>query len=311
MCVQYHLTGTRGSRTLRRVARSWQLYVLILPAVVSLFIFHYIPIYGLQIAFRNYRPSKSIWASDWVGMKWFIKFFQYPDFWKIIGNTLSISLFSIATFPCAVILALMLNEVSSSKYKRYVQMVTYAPHFVSTVIVCSMVIIFTQFSNGVINNISDLLGLGRHDIITVPQYFSTVYVVSGLWQNLGWDTIIYLAALASVSPELIEAARIDGANRLKIVIHVTLPCILPTIVTMLILSTGKVLSVGFEKIFLLQNSLNLDASRVISTYVYEIGIQGGQFSYSAAIGLFNNIINVICIILVNTVSKKVTSVGLW
>ena len=309
--MQIDLRVGRRSRLLRDIARCWQLYLLILPAVISVFIFHYMPIYGLQIAFRNYRPSKGIWGSDWVDMKWFIKFFEYPDFWKIIRNTLTISLYSISTFPCAVILALMLNEVSSAKYKRYVQMITYAPHFVSTVIVCSMVIVFTQYSNGVINNITNLLGLGRHDIITVPEYFSTVYVVSGLWQNLGWDAIIYLAALASVSPELIEAARIDGANRLQIIWHVTLPCILPTVVTMLILSTGKVLSVGFEKIFLLQNSLNLDASRVISTYVYEIGIESGQFSYSAAIGLFNNVINVICIIIVNTISRKITSVGLW
>jgi putative aldouronate transport system permease protein len=309
--MQRNLKVARSSRLFKSISRSWQLYMLILPAVVSVFIFHYVPIYGLQIAFRNYRPSKGIWGSSWVGLRWFIKFFKYPDFWKIIRNTLSISLYSIATFPCAVILALMLNEVTNAKYKRYVQMITYAPHFVSTVIVCSMVIIFTQYSNGVINNISNLLGLGRHDIITVPEYFSTVYVVSGLWQNLGWDAIIYLAALTSVSPELIEAARIDGANRLQIIWYVTLPCILPTVVTMLILSTGRVLSVGFEKIFLLQNSMNLDASRVISTYVYEIGIESGQFSYSAAIGLFNNVINVICIIIVNTISKKVTSVGLW
>lgn len=309
--MQRDLRAGRKHRLLRDMARCWQLYLLILPAVISVFIFHYMPIYGLQIAFRNYRPSKGVWGSQWVGLKWFIKFFEYPDFWKIIRNTLGISLYSIATFPCAVLLALMLNEVSNAKYKRYVQMITYAPHFVSTVIVCSMVIIFTQYSNGVINNITNLLGLGRHDLITVPKYFSTIYVVSGLWQNLGWDAIIYLAALASVSPELIEAARIDGANRLQIIWNVTLPCILPTVVTMLILSTGKVLSVGFEKIFLLQNSLNLDASRVISTYVYEIGIESGQFSYSAAIGLFNNVINVICIVIVNMISKKVTSVGLW
>ncbi len=301
----------RWRRLLRRIAGCWQLYALILPAVVAVFIFHYMPIYGLQIAFRNYRPSKGIWGSEWVGLKWFIKFFDYPDFWRIIRNTLSISLLSIAVFPCAVILALMLNEVTSARYKRYVQLVTYAPHFVSTVIVCSMVIIFTQYSNGVLNNIAELMGIGRHDIITVPEYFSAIYVISGLWQNLGWDAIIYLAALASVSPELIEAARIDGANRLKIIWHVTLPCIMPTVVTMLILNAGKVLSVGFEKIFLLQNSLNLDASRVISTYVYEMGIQGGQFSYSAAIGLFNNVVNVIFIVLVNTLSKKITSVGLW
>ncbi len=294
-----------------RIRRHWQLYLLILPAVAAIYIFHYVPIYGLQIAFRNYRPSKGIWGSAWVGLEHFQRFFTYMGFWPIIRNTLSISIYTIAVFPCAVILSLMINEVANSGYKRYVQMVSYAPHFVSTVIVCSMVLLFTQYSNGLFNNLRASLGLNRMDIITVPRYFSSIYVWSGVWQNIGWDTIIYLAALSAVSPELIEAAKIDGAGRLRIIRNVIFPCILPTVVTMLILSTGRVLSVGFEKVFLLQNSLNMDASRVISTYVYEIGIEGGQFSYSAAIGLFNNVVNVVFIVAVNKIAKRVTSVGLW
>lgn len=303
--------GFHKGRLLKRMLRCWQLYVLILPPVITVFIFHYLPIYGLQIAFRNYRPTRGIWGSDWVGLKWFTQFVTYPDFWPIIRNTLSISLYSLATFPCAVILALMINEVRSDKYKRYVQMVSYAPHFVSTVIVCSMLIIFTQYSNGIFNNVRARLGMERMDIITVPGYFADLYVWSGVWQNVGWNAIIYLAALSGVSSELIEAARIDGANRLQIIGHVTLPCILPTVITMLILNTGNVLSVGFEKVFLMQNSLNLEASRVLSTYVYEIGIEGGQISYSSAIGLFNNVVNILIIVLVNALAKKTTSVGLW
>jgi putative aldouronate transport system permease protein len=296
---------------IKRVLRYWQLYLLILPAVITVFIFHYIPIYGIQIAFRNYRPSRGFLGSEWVGFEHFIRFFTYPDFWRIIGNTLSISLYQLATFPCSVILALMINEIAGKRYKRYVQMVSYMPHFVSIVVVCSMLTLFTKYDGGLFNTIRQFFGAPNMDFITVPQYFADLYVWSGVWQGIGWGTIIYLAALANVSQELIEAARIDGANRLQVIYNVTFPCILPTVITMLILNTGHVLSVGFEKIFLLQNPLNLEASRVISTYVYEIGITSGQFSYSAAIGLFNNVINIIVIVAVNQLSKKVTSVGLW
>ena len=298
-------------KTIRQIIRCRQLYLLILPAVIAVLIFHYFPIYGVQIAFRNYRPKKGIWGSDWVGLANFIRFFNYRDFGKILKNTLSITLYSLSTFPLSVILALMINEVQNKAFKKYVQMVSYAPHFVSTVVVCSMVILFTNYQNGLLNTILSSLGMERIDFMIQPQYFTSLYVWSGVWQNIGWGTIVYLAALNNVSPELIEAARIDGANRMQIVRHVTFPCILPTVITMLILRTGSVLSVGFEKIFLLQNPLNLEVSRVISTYVYEIGIEGGQFSYSAAIGLFNNVVNVIMIVIVNAISKKVTDVGLW
>lgn len=309
---QYQLRHRgRFRRTLKQMRRCSHLYLLILPAVIAVLIFHYFPIYGVQIAFKNYRPSKGIWGSDWVGLKNFIRFFTYRDFGKILKNTLSITLYSLSTFPLAVILALMINEVQSKPFKKYVQMVSYAPHFVSTVVVCSMVILFTNYSNGLFNTVLSALGLERIDFMIQSEYFTSLYVWSGVWQNIGWGTIVYLAALNNVSPELIEAAKIDGASRFQIVRHVTFPCILPTVITMLILRTGSVLSVGFEKIFLLQNSLNLEVSRVISTYVYEIGIQGGQFSYSAAIGLFNNVVNIVMILIVNGISKKVTDVGLW
>ena len=190
-------------------------------------------------------------------------------------------------------------------------MITYAPHFISTVVISSMIILFLNRDHGIINNVIAILGGERIDFMTSPGCFSTIYVWSGVWQGVGWGTIIYLASLASVSPELIEAARIDGASRFQIVCHINFPSILPTVITMLILNTGNVLSVGFEKVFLLQNNLNLSASRVISTYVYEIGIQGGQFSYSSAIGLFNNVINIFFIIIMNQISKKVTQISLW
>lgn len=303
--------GAAGQRTPRRIRRKWQLYLLILPAIVSVFIFHYIPIYGVQIAFKNFRSSKGILGSEWVGFKHFARFLAYPDFWKILWNTVRISLYALATFPCPVILALMMNELNSERYKKFMQMVTFAPHFISTVVVCSMVLLFFDRSQGLVNNVIAALGGERYDFVSSTRYFSSLYVWSGVWQNLGWNTIIYIAALSSVSPELIEAARVDGATRLQIVRYVNFPAILPTVITMLILSAGSLLNVGFEKIYLLQNPLNMEASRVISTYVYEIGLQGGQFSYSTAIGLFNNVVNIVVIILVNGISKRVTRVALW
>lgn len=294
-----------------RLHKNRQLYVLILPAIISVFIFHYIPIYGVQVAFKDFRASMEIWGSPWVGLKHFARFFEMPFFGMMIRNTLSISLYSLATFPCAVIVALLLNELRNERFKKVVQMVSYAPHFVSTVVVCSMVLIFFDKNFGLANNVLALLGRERISFIETPKYFSSLYVWSGVWSSVGWNTIIYLAALSSISPEMIEAARIDGASQWKILWHINVPSILPTIVTLLILNTGSILSVGFEKIYLLQNPLNLDASRVISTYVYEVGMGSGQFSYSTAIGLFNNVVNVVCIVLVNQISRTVTHISMW
>lgn len=294
----------------KRIHRCRILYLMILPSIITLFIFHYIPIYGVQIAFKDYRTSLGIWGSEWVGLKHFIRFFNYPYFKNILWNTMWISIVSLLMFPAPIVFALMLNEMTNGKLKKVCQTITYAPHFISTVIVCSMVIMFTNRS-GLINILITFLGGTAVDFMAIPSAFAWIYSLSGVWSGLGWGTIIYMAALAGVSLDLVEAAKIDGATRLQIIWHVHLPHLKPTIITMLILRMGQLLSVGFEKVFLLQNPLNMDASSVISTYVYQIGIQNQQFSYSSAIGLFNNVVNIIMIVLANTISKKVAETGLW
>lgn len=265
--LDQHAAHPRKKSRLRRIAANWQAYLLILPAILTTALFHYYPIYGIQIAFKNFKNSRGIWGSNWVGLKHFQSILNTMDI-SVLINTLTISLYSIAAFPCAVIFALMLNEVRNMRFKKTLQMVSYAPHFISTVVMVSILQCFFQRSNGLVNNVIAALGQERVDFLSIPEYFASLYVWSGVWQNMGWDAIIYIAALAGVSMDLIEAAKIDGANRLKIIWHVSLPHILPTIVTLLILRTGSVLSVGFEKIFLMQNPLNLSASRVLSTYVY-------------------------------------------
>ena len=295
----------------RKFLRSWQMYVLLLPAVIYVFIFNYMPLYGVQIAFRDYSTRAGIWGSEWVGLEYFRKFVEFPNFWLLIKNTLEIGLYSIATFPCSVIFALMLNEVRNAKFKKTVQMISYIPHFLSTVVICSMLTLFLNERTGVFNEIIEVFGGTRQEFLTVPRYFADIYVWSGVWQGLGWGAIIYMAALSGVPQDLIDAAKVDGATRLQIIWHVNIPSILPTIVIMLIFSCGGVLGVGFEKVYLMQNSLNLSASQVISTYVYEIGIRNGQFSYSSAIGLFNNIVNVVILGIVNAFAKKASGTGIW
>lgn len=291
--------------------RNWQLFILLLPAVIYLFLFNYKPMYGVQIAFRNFSPKKGIWGSDWVGIEYFLKFVKQPNFHMLIKNTLTIGVYNLATFPCPIIFALLLNELRNQKFKKTVQMISYMPYFLSTVVVCSMISLFFKDETGIFNLIIKALGGESQDFMTIPEYFADIYVWSGEWQALGFSAIIYIAGLAGVPSELLDAAKIDGAGKIKIIWHVNIPWIMPTIVIMLILKCGGILSVGFEKIFLLQNSLNLSASQVISTYVYEIGMKGGQFSYSTAIGLFNNIINIIMLAIVNGIAKKTTGNGVW
>lgn len=286
------------------------LYLMILPSLITVFVFHYIPIYGVQIAFKDYRSSLGILGSEWVGLKYFIEFINYPYFEKVMVNTIRISLVCLCTFPIPIIFSIMLNELRSSKVKKVSQMITYAPHFVSTVVVCSMLMLFLD-KDGLINNIIAFFGGERVSYLSVPSAFAPIYAISDLWQGLGWGTIIYLATLAGISVELVEAAKIDGAGRFQTIWHVHLPYLKPTIITLFILKMGSLISVGFEKVFLLQNPLNLDASSVISTYVYEVGIINHQYSYSSAIGLFNNFINIILLVIANTVSKKVAETSLW
>lgn len=297
----------------KRLGESWQWYLLLLPALIYVAIFSYGPMYGIQIAFKNYRPSLGISGSEWLDplLKNFIRFVNYPDFWKMIRNTLSITVYSLATFPCAIIFALMLNEVVSLKFKKTVQMVTYAPHFLSEVVICSLVLMMLDRANGPINNLIAALGGTRVPFIANPSAFSSIYVWSDVWQNIGWNSILYISALSSISPEQVEAAKIDGASRMQVIRHVNLPGILPTIAITFIMRTGGLMSVGYSKIFLLQNDLNISASQVISTYVYNIGIVGGQFSYSTAINLFNNIVNILILLIANRIIKSVTDTGLF
>ena len=294
-----------------KIKKSFPLYLILLPALIYVFIFNYIPMYGVQIAFRDFSVKRGIWGSEWVGLEYFIKFVNHPDFIKLMKNTLVVGLYVLATFPCSIIFALLLNEVKNLKYKKTVQMISYVPHFISTVVVTSMLLLFFDLDTGVINSVIEKLGGNAQDFMSVPEYFPHLYAWSGVWQSLGFSSIIYLSALSGVPRELIEAAEIDGASRLQIIRHVNLPCILPTIVIMLILSCGNLLNVGFEKVFLMQNSLNLSTSRIISTYTYEIGLLGGEFSYSTAIGLFNNIINIAIMCVVNRFAKKMSGTGIW
>ena len=290
---------------------SWQLYVLLLPAVIYVVIFNYQPMYGVQIAFRDFKVKAGIWKSEWVGLEHFIRFINYPNFWLMMKNTLVLGLYGFATFPISIIFALLLDETKNLKFKKTVQMITYMPYFLSTVVVVGMLTLFCDVDSGIINVLVEFFGGQRQDFMTAPECFPSLYVWSGVWQGFGWGAIIYTAALSGVSSELIEAARIDGANRLKIIWHVKIPSIMPTIVIMLIFSCGGILSVGFEKIFLMQNSLNMSATTVFSTYTYEIGLRGGQFSYSTAISLFNTVVNLAILTIVNTVAKKTTEIGIW
>ena len=295
----------------RRMLDHWQIYLLLLPAVIYFIIFYYWPMAGLQIAFRDYRVSKGIWGSTWVGLKYFQKFFQHPQCWKIIRNTMVISLYTLATFPLSIIMALLINELRGKKFQKTVQMVTYAPHFISTVVICSMITLFMNQSTGLFNNIIEMAGGKRVDFLGTARYFPHIFVWSGVWQDLGWGTIIYLATLSSVSPELHEAAYMDGANRLQQMWHISLPGMMNTIVTMLILSLGGIFSVGYEKVYLMYNPVTMDQADVISTYVYRTGLESMRYSYASAIGLFNSVINFAVLLLANTLSRKITEIGLW
>ena len=290
----------------------WQLYVLVLPAVVFIAIFCYQPMYGAQIAFRNYNARAGIWGSEWVGLEHFKRFLTSSNFWPLLRNTLAISIYSlVAGFPDPIIFAFLLNELRSNKLRKTIQMISYAPYFISSVAVCGLIILFLQRESGLFNVIRMAFGAEGVDFLSKPEYFRTIYVVSGIWQGLGWGTIIYLAALSGVDPQIVEASIIDGASRLQKIWYIDLPSILPTIIILLILNCGSILSVGGDKILLLQNALNMETSDVIATYVYRLGIQNAQFSYTTAIGLFNSVVNFVMLSIVNYVAKKSTGSSLW
>ena len=297
---------------LRRIGRCWQLYVLMLPALVYIVLFAYKPMYGILIAFKDFSMKKGILASPWVGFKNFERLFSSYWFPIILKNTLTISLLSLVIgFPIPIILALLLNEVRSNKFRSMVQTFSYAPHFISMVVMCGMVAMFLSPTTGVVNKLLNALGMESVFFMQEAGLFKWVYVLSGVWQGTGWSSVIYYAALSGVDKSLLEAADMDGATRLQKIWHVNLPVILPTILVMLILQCGSLLSVGYEKAYLLQTSSNLTGSEIISTYVYKVGLVQSDFSFSTAAGLFNTVVNCIILISANQLSKKVAKTGLF
>ncbi|MDF2814511.1 MAG: sugar transporter permease [Paenibacillus sp.] len=287
------------------------LYVMLLPVLLFYVIFHYAPMYGALIAFKDFSPRLGIWGSDWAGLEHFETFFTGAYFWRTIKNTLMISFYELLFgFPAPVILALLLNEVRSSLFKRTVQTVTYLPHFISLVVICGMVKDFTN-SEGIINDLIVFFGGERISLLLEPDLFRTIYVSSGIWQHIGWGTIIYLAALTGIDPEQYEAARMDGAGRWKQMVHITMPGLMPTIVILLILSIGRMMNVGFEKIILLYNPTTYETADVISSYVYRVGLQDFNYSFSSAVGLFNSMINFMLVIFSNWLSRRLNDTSLW
>lgn len=304
---------TFWQRLRRDMARHWPLYLMVLPAVVVIAVFSYGPMYGIIIAFKNFKPAYGIAGSPWVGMKNFERFFSSYQFKNILFNTLSISIYSmIAGFPAPVILALMMDQVRSKRTQRFIQTVTYMPHFISVIVVSGMLLTFLNVNTGLYGHIARLVGISDPvDLLGQKNLFSTVYVMSDIWQHTGWDSIIYMAALSAVDTSLYEAARVDGASEWDKIIHIQIPSIVPTMVILLILRAGSLMSVGFDKVFLLQNGLNLDRSEVISTYVYKVGMINQQYSFSAAANLFNTVVNFCMIMLVNQIARKVGETSLW
>ena len=298
--------------TLRQAAKSWQIYLMMLPALVILFLFAYKPMYGIIIAFKKYDFISGINGSPWVGFANFKSLFTSYWFPVIMKNTLTISLLSLVMgFPFPIIFALMLNEVGSAKIKQIVQTVSYAPHFISTVVICGMIIMFLNPTSGIINLALQALGHKAVQFMGIPEAFKWVYVISGIWQGTGWGAIIYFAALSGVDSALLEAAEIDGASRFQKIIYINFPVLVPTILIMFILNCGSLLNVGYEKVYALQNSSNQMGSEVISTYVYRMGLVNKDFSFSTAAGLFNSVVNSAILLVSNWVSNRAAKVSLF
>lgn len=294
------------------MAHNWQLYILLLPAFVWLIVFCYAPMYGVTIAFKDYKVKLGITGSPWAGFKYFEQFFSTSVAVKSIRNTLLLSLYSLLFgFPIPILFALMLNMLRSARYKKFIQTLSFAPHFISVVVVVSMMNIMFAPSNGWVNKLITSTGAKEVLFMTRSEYFRTMYVASGIWQDMGFNAIVYIAALAGVSPELHEAAIVDGASKVRRLIHIDIPCILPTVTIMFILSVGNLFSVGYEKAYLMQGGLNTEVSEIISTYVYKVGLQSAQYSFSAAVGLFNSVVNLVLLLAVNTFARKMSDVSLF
>ncbi|WP_079912773.1 sugar ABC transporter permease [Paenibacillus sp. 32352] len=291
--------------------RHWTIYLMALPVIAYYVIFHYGPMYGLQIAFKDFQPAKGIWGSPWVGFKHFESFFNGIYFGRLIKNTILINIYELLFgFPAAIVLALLLNEIRNSVFKRFVQTVSYLPHFISIVVVAGMMIDFLS-RTGLINQILGTFGIEPVDFLKEAGWFRFLFVSSGIWQGVGWGSIIYLAAIAAIDPTLYEAARMDGAGRWKQTLHVTIPGIMPTIAILFILQMGNMLSVGSEKVLLLYNPLTYSTADVISTYVYRKGVLEASYSFTAAVGLFNSVVSFILIVAANSVTKRLSENKLW
>jgi putative aldouronate transport system permease protein len=300
-------------KTMLQIARDYQLWLMLLPASVIIIIFRYLPMYGVQLAFRDFNFVKGFLGGDWAGLKYFRQYFNSPMFFATIRNTFVISASSIIFgFPAPILMALLFNQIHQQTIKRFLQTLVYIPYFISTVVMVALISILCSPNDGIVSHALKAIGLIAQDVNLVgdPATFVPLYVISGIWQACGWNSIIYFAALSTVDSQLYDAAKIDGANRLHIVWHIELASIIPTIVILLILNMGSILTVGFEKVFLMQNPLNLNVSEVISTYTYEIGLTSNQFSLGAAIGLFNTVVNFIFLMLTNAVAKKASDISL-
>lgn len=304
--------GTRKRSLLKRVLMNYQLYLFLLPTVAWYIIFCYGPMYGIQIAFKDFNGAFGILGSPWVGLKHFRNFFSSYYITVLLRNTIILSLYSLAaSFPFPIILALMLKEVKNDKFRRLVQTTTYAPHFISTVVLVGMIKLMLSPRFGVVNQLLQAVGFEAKNYLAISPYFRHIYVWSGIWQNVGWGSMIYLAALSQVNPEHHEAAMIDGAGRLRRIWHINIPAIIPTMSILLILRAGSVMSVGFEKVFLMQNDLILDRAEVISTYIYRRGLLNANYSFASAVGLFNNVVNFLMLLIVNGITRKLSETTLF
>jgi len=296
----------------KNIKKNYILYLMILPVVAYYIIFAYVPMYGIQIAFKDFIPKLGFMGSPWVGFEHFLRFLNSYNFKNLLLNTLEISVYGlVAGFPIPIIFALLLNYLPGKWFRKSIQMVSYAPHFISTVVMCGMITIFLAPNTGIINQIIAVFGGSSVSFLSVPEYFKSIYVWSGIWQGMGFSSIIYISALSGVDYQLHEAAIIDGATKFQRIIHIDIPSIAPTMIILLILSLGSIMGVGFEKVYLLQNSLNMSSSDVIATYVYRVGLIDSDYSYSTAIGLFNSVINAGLLVVVNSIAKKFSSTSLW
>lgn len=296
----------------RRLWRNKLLYLMILPGFIYFLIFKYVPMFGLVISFQDYKPFKGILGSEWVGFKHFERLFTQPDFWNILSNTLILfGMNLLFYFPVPIILALMLNEVRISFFKKFFQTLVYLPHFMSWVIIVSISYVMLTMDGGIINELLAYLGFGKINFLLSPEWFRPTYIIQVIWREAGWGTIIYLAAIASVDPQLYEAARMDGAGRLRQIWHITLPAIRSVIIVLLILKIGDVLELGFEHVYLLLNSMNREVAEIIDTYVYTAGLRQMQFSYSSAVGFFKSLVGLVLVMMANRLSKKMGEEGIY